>query len=252
MKRKNILLWILTAIFLVLSMLFIAKPAGVLFVLAAVITAPVVPLQDAITQLIEKYGKGFLVAMILVGAVVLLIPKESADGSGDVLADTETTDTTVSQTVQSTQVTEAAQPDTEATETEIPETHMPTQAPTEPPPTDAPTEAPTEIPADTPTEEPTGNDSATIVFIEWPEVIQRGTEGTVTVKGEPNTRYSIQVYYKSGPSTAAGLEDQVSDANGYVTWTWKVSSRTGTGTFKIVVTGGGETQKVEYTVIEAE
>lgn len=260
MNRKNILLWILTVIFLVLAIAFITKAAGVLFMLAAVIAAPIGALQDAITRLIEKYGKLFLVVVILSGAVVLLIPTESANSSdGKVSMESQSTDATASQTEQSTQAMDPTQTVTDPMETEgtLPPTQAPTLAPTEPSTTNAPTQAPTETeptnaPTQAPTEPPAQSPSAAIVFIQWPEVIQRGTEGTVTIKGEPNTRYSIQVYYKSGPSTAAGLEDQISDENGYVTWTWKVSSRTGVGTFKIVVTGGGATEKVEYTVAEAE
>lgn len=107
-------------------------------------------------------------------------------------------------------------------------------------------------PAVTETTQPTQTEATeqVLVIVQWPQSIHRNEEGTVTIQGKPNTTYSIKVYYKSGPSTAKGLEDKTSDADGFVTWTWKVSSRTSYGDFKIVVIGGGETAEVAYSVIE--
>ena len=87
-------------------------------------------------------------------------------------------------------------------------------------------------------------------FVTWPETVSGGEASTVTIQGKPNTAYTIQVYYKSGPSSAKGLEETVSDGDGYVTWTWKVSKNTTPGDFKIVVTGGGETVEVPFSVVE--
>ena len=130
---------------------------------------------------------------------------------------------------------------TEPTKPADPEPTKPTE--TEPP-------KPTETQPD-PTK-PTSPDTENMVltFVQWPETIKRGKDGTVIIQGKPNTEYTIRVYYKSGTSTAKGLEAKVSDADGMVTWTWKVSSRTTPGDFKIVVTGGGETVTVYYSVTE--
>lgn len=144
---------------------------------------------------------------------------------------------------------------TEETTTQPPTTEptqLPTTEPTQPPttePTQPPTTEPTQPPTTEPTQptetEPTGDG---IVFVEWPQTISQGSTATVTIKGEPNTTYSIKVYIKSGTSSAKGLEDKVSDGNGYVTWTWKISSRTSTGDYKIIVTGGDAIAEVPYSI----
>lgn len=114
---------------------------------------------------------------------------------------------------------------------------------TEPPATAVPqTDPPATIP---PATEATG-----IVFVSWPETTSRNRDATVTIKGAPNTTYSITVYYKSGASTADGLEDKTSDANGNVSWTWHIGGKTSPGTFRIVVSGGGDRETVEFTIVE--
>ena len=87
-------------------------------------------------------------------------------------------------------------------------------------------------------------------FISYPETVSRNELATVEFQGKPNTEYTITVYYKSGASTAEGLEPKISDASGYVSWTWKVGGRTSPGTFRIVVAGGGESKTVYFTVVE--
>lgn len=67
----------------------------------------------------------------------------------------------------------------------------------------------------------------------------RGSYITVTAKTSPNASCSIQAVYKSGPSSAQGLEPRNADANGSVSWTWKVGSRTTPGVWPIHVTCNG-------------
>lgn len=86
-------------------------------------------------------------------------------------------------------------------------------------------------------------------MIEYPATVCRNETATVTIQGKPNTQYSIEVHYKSGVSTAAGLESKVSDGDGMVSWSWKIGGRTSLGTFRIVVSGGGETESMEFTVL---
>lgn len=89
-----------------------------------------------------------------------------------------------------------------------------------------------------------------IEFISWPETTAAGETVTVTIKGQPDTSYSITVCYKSGASKASGLECQTSDSEGYASWTWRIGSRTSPGTFKIEVSGGGERETVKFTIAE--
>lgn len=119
---------------------------------------------------------------------------------------------------------------------------------TTPPTTDPPA---TTIPqTDFPSTTPPVTESSGITFISWPETTSRNRDVTVKIKGTQNTTYSITVYYKSGASTADGLEDKTSDANGNVSWTWHIGGRTSPGTFKIVVSGGGDRETVEFIIVE--
>ncbi|MGN0999155.1 MAG: hypothetical protein ACI4PO_06345 [Faecousia sp.] len=136
------------------------------------------------------------------------------------------------------------------TETTVPATAPSETTPpaTEPPETTTPATEPPEATA--PATEPSTVESSGIVFLSWPETTARNQDATVTIQGAPNTTYSITVRYKSGPSTAKGLEDQVSDADGIVSWTWHIGGRTSAGTFTITVSGGGESETVNFTIEE--
>ena len=80
--------------------------------------------------------------------------------------------------------------------------------------------------------------------------MEAGSNATVTIQGEPNTEYKIHIYYDSGESTAQGLEPKTSDANGVVTWEWKVGANTTPGTHAITVEGGGTKNSVQFEVLE--
>ena len=66
-------------------------------------------------------------------------------------------------------------------------------------------------------------------------------DATLEILGKPNTKYRISVYYKTKPSQAKGLVEKESDANGYVSWTWRVGASVHPGSYQIQVVGGGET-----------
>lgn len=90
------------------------------------------------------------------------------------------------------------------------------------------------------------------IIVDWTETVHHNEKGSVCIKGQPGVEYTITVYYKSGPASAAGLDPAIADADGYVTWTWKVSSRTIPGTYEIVITGGGVTQSIFFTIVPNE
>ncbi len=79
---------------------------------------------------------------------------------------------------------------------------------------------------------------------------RQNKKAKLTASGIPGETYSIAVYYSSGKSEAAGLTDKKANENGLVSWTWKVGGRTKPGTYRITVTGGGETAETEFTVTE--
>ena len=65
--------------------------------------------------------------------------------------------------------------------------------------------------------------------------ISKGKESEIKIKGEPNTKYDIKVYYASGVSKAKELVSKTSDSEGYVTWRWKVSANTKSGNYKFTI-----------------
>ncbi len=70
------------------------------------------------------------------------------------------------------------------------------------------------------------------------------------IKGTPNTEYSNKVYYPSGASSAAGLENKISDKDGFVSWSWKVGGKTKAGEHNIEISGGGQTLETVFTTTE--
>lgn len=167
----------------------------------------------------RKNGLVFICALV---ALVLALTLGSCGSHAEMPSESVPKTTQPAPTIQTEPATEAV------TELETEATTQPTTVPQE-----------TEPPA-----------SSGIQFISWPETVAPGKMATVTVLGQPNTQYSITVNYKSGPSTAGGLESQTSDAEGYASWTWRVGSRTSSGTFDIEVSGGGERESVKFTIAE--
>lgn len=104
-------------------------------------------------------------------------------------------------------------------------------------------------PTETPTERPT-EAAAPIVFTNYTNYVEAGSNATVTIQGAPNTEYCIHVYYSTRESKAEGLEAKISDSDGSVTWEWKVGPNTSPGTHEIIVDGGGTKNGVTFEVFE--
>jgi len=81
----------------------------------------------------------------------------------------------------------------------------------------------------------------TLKVISLTSPIDAGDYATIDVQGKAGKQYSITVYYKSGPSTAEGLDSKTADSDGLVSWTWKVGIKTSAGSWKIVISGDGKT-----------
>ncbi len=79
-----------------------------------------------------------------------------------------------------------------------------------------------------------------VKFLAVRSPVAAGGEALVTIQTKPNTYCVITVIYKSGPSKARGLEPQVADTQGKITWAWKVGTRTTPGVWPIVVECGRE------------
>jgi hypothetical protein len=78
--------------------------------------------------------------------------------------------------------------------------------------------------------------------------ISQGETASISIQGQPNTEYIIALHYSSGNSTAAGLENKISDNNGAVSWSWKIGAKTKTGTYNIDISGGGEKFTTNITI----
>lgn len=155
-----------------------------------------------------------------------------------------TISTTTSQTTgnPSTLVQTTQEPTTEEPTTEEPTTEKSTQKPTQKSAKKS-TQKSTKKPTQKPTEAPKN-----IEITNVSSSVSPGEYAYISMQGEPNTDYSITVIYNSGPSTAAGLYTKTSDSNGNVSWEWKVGTRTASGTYPIIISGGGKTYTTEFTV----
>lgn len=79
-----------------------------------------------------------------------------------------------------------------------------------------------------------------------PGTVSKGSTASISIKGKPTTRYSIAVHYSSSVSKASGLEAKTSDANGNVTWSWKIGAKTKPGTYDVIISDG--TDEVDSSV----
>lgn len=122
-----------------------------------------------------------------------------------------------------TTVTTEAPLTTTATTTASPPVTTTAPIPTTPPLTSAPIV--TQRPADTDLE-----------IVSLPAPTKRGNQASMTVRGTPSALYTLEIKYKSGWSVANGLGAQTADADGLVTWSWKVGSRTTPGVWEIKIT----------------
>ena len=132
-----------------------------------------------------------------------------------------------------------------------------TQTPTptlRPTPTQKPTKVPTEQPTIATKQAPTPapiTRSIGITILEYTDVVKRGSFASIKIQGAPNTDYTCEVEYKSGMSSADGLGTKRSDANGIVSWRWKVGTRTSLNyTPSIYIDGGGDSISVDFEVTD--
>ncbi len=92
------------------------------------------------------------------------------------------------------------------------------------------------------------NSTSNINLVGLTSPISRGSDVTVSIKGLPNTTYDIDVIYSSGPSKASGLEDKISDSEGNVSWTFKVSSNVKPGTYEVKISDGKDSASYSLEV----
>ncbi len=138
-------------------------------------------------------------------------------------------------------------------------TPAPTSSPT-PAPHPTATPAPSAEPAPLPTSTTTPLATATmapvpsltifpaifVVIVSLTSPIPHGNKATLSARTSPGTLCSIIVQYKSGPSSASGLEPKAAP-EGNVSWTWTVGSRTTAGEWPIEISCGLDGQRATVT-----
>jgi len=91
-----------------------------------------------------------------------------------------------------------------------------------------------------------------VTFTSISTPIGAGNVATATIKTAAGASCSITVTYKSGKSTAKGLDPKIADMNGMVSWSWLVGGNTTPGSWPIDVTcsanGQTATQHMTFTV----
>ena len=65
--------------------------------------------------------------------------------------------------------------------------------------------------------------------------VSPGSQATLTVQTDQKATCTPAVQYKSGKSGAQGLSKKTANAQGQVSWTWKVGSSTAPGTWPVSV-----------------
>lgn len=81
---------------------------------------------------------------------------------------------------------------------------------------------------------------AKITITKHPGTVRRGATASVAIKTAAKASCSITVRYKSGPSTAAGLVSKQANANGVVSWAWKIGTRTTSGNWPVIIACKGQ------------
>ena len=74
-----------------------------------------------------------------------------------------------------------------------------------------------------------------LTLVDITETVSAGKTASVTVKGLPNTEYSIVVTYATTVSQEKGLEEKYTDENGVVTWSWRVGNQTKPGKYTVEI-----------------
>lgn len=93
-----------------------------------------------------------------------------------------------------------------------------------------------------------------LALVHLTDKVEQGGRARVELTAEAGTEYRIEVYYKSGLSTAKGLETRLAAPNGSLWWEWTVSSRVSAGDYRIRVfrvSDESDALELSFRVIEA-
>lgn len=102
-------------------------------------------------------------------------------------------------------------------------------------------------PVTSPVKAPSGGEL--IMVTKVPGEVKRGSKATLSIKGLPNTVYSIKVKYSSGYSSASGLVDTMSDDEGNCSWSWRIGAKTSPGEYDITISDGVNSYVLKFKVV---
>lgn len=77
-----------------------------------------------------------------------------------------------------------------------------------------------------------------------------GEEAGVTIQGRPDTTYYISSTFMRSKRMVTAMEHRDSPADGKITFRWRVSPDTIPGTYPVIISGGGDTIRIQYTVTQ--
>lgn len=264
-------MWMTVVISIFLALLLFPSVTGLFALGMAAIAAPIPKWRAMLDQEI-KWPFQIAIASGLLVMSLLFLPTAGMTSilfvsATDTAAPAESPAVTAMAETETLAAARTESPAPTATAAAMTETATPPTSEPLPTPTAAPTATPTATTeptaAATPeatveeTPEPTAEETlepapeeeeASLHFVSWSETVHPRGRGKVTIQGKPDTEYSITVYYSSGESTSKDLKPKVSDKKGKVTWRWNIGPNTKPGTFSITVSGGGESESVEFTV----
>lgn len=98
------------------------------------------------------------------------------------------------------------------------------------------------------TEEKIENKEKSFSLVSFTDIVAPGDLASIEIRGKPNTKYSIDVFYKSGKSKAQGLEDKLSSSDGLVSFSWTVGSQVIPGVYDVVINDDENEEKYLLTV----
>jgi endonuclease YncB( thermonuclease family) len=104
------------------------------------------------------------------------------------------------------------------------------------------------VPSGGTTSAPASGGTGNLTLIKAPGTVAQDATASVTVKTSPGAACTIDVRYKSGSSNAKGLEPAKADAQGQVTWSWKIGSNTAVGVWPVIVQCGSDSVQTTVNV----
>lgn len=87
-----------------------------------------------------------------------------------------------------------------------------------------------------------------IQIVESPSSVKAGDQAAIRITGQPGVTYDIVVAIGRESGGVSGMEPKQADAEGRVSWQWRVPILSSRGTYTVTITGGGQQATSSFTV----